>query len=174
MTVWHFVWRKPHSSFSVWSCCSGGSYFQQYKELLFHFLEIRWWWEWELLVWTHHSLLFPSKKGRKSSGRLNWNITGAKMWTWKTFHFKLAAALYTQNTEEERAQEKQPWNWATFINLWLFLCGCSIASSHKLNHLKSYNSFSVSPKEKKTTTRKSRVVIHWLWGCDLQETLKSL
>lgn len=43
--------------------CSGGSYSQQYKELLFHFLEMRWRWEQELLLQTRHSLLFPSKTG---------------------------------------------------------------------------------------------------------------
>lgn len=34
--------------------------------------------------------------------------------------------------EEEPDQEQQPWNPVTFINLWLFLCGCSIASGYKL------------------------------------------
>lgn len=59
------VKKAPFQLLSLQQRCSGGAHSQQCKELLFHFLEIRWWWEQELLLQTHCSLLFPSKRESK-------------------------------------------------------------------------------------------------------------
>lgn len=60
---------------------------------------------------------------------------------------------HSKHCEEGPDQEQQPWNPVTFINLWLFLCCCSITSGYKLifrtvqgELLVSYNSFTVSSK----------------------------
>ena len=165
---WHLVWRKPHSSFSV---CTASVLEGLVLSSIRSYCSTSWKWDGGgndscycklIVVYYFHQ----RKKARKSSGRLSWNITGAKRWTWKAFHFKLAAAVCDwKSSEEELAPKQPPLNWAVFINLWLFLSGCLRASSHKFI-CKARASYITAPpqllqKKKKKHKKKSRVFICW-------------